>query len=527
MLVIDVGLVREVEGLSEERLEQQSARASSSVITQVNAIQASLGRADALVAAGMPFERLCDAVESDPRFPFERLFVLDVDANLYCSTIPTTDYDPAAVLSRSYFQAVRGSGEDQVGGPLIGIHSGIPSLTIAHPIRSGATTVAVVVGSKDTRDVVFAAQAVAEAERVILLGEDGGAYESGEPVAPVLPDAVMSAAGRARQNGGGCAALVVDGWVWSCSADRATGLVTMLANPESVVYHAVGTLIRHNRWRYLGTLGVGLLAVIASDFFFLRRVHGVHRAAGLPAPRAGAWLSRDEIDDLSSWVERTGHRLEASDASEVRREQFDREMLTLIAQTVETRYPFLRHHGDRVGRYSRMIGARLGITGTDLDHLEFAARIHDIGKIVIADSIYLKPGPFEPIELVQMQLHATRGAELIERMHEIPAQVTEAVLHHHERWDGEGYPGGLAGTAIPYWSRIIAVADAYDAMTEERPYRPHPRAHAEALAELRAGMGQQWDATCVTAFLEVVESGALHAKTALAAPAPEEGQAAG
>lgn len=531
MFIVDTGAIRDVRGLADERLEQQTARAASSVLTQVVAIQTSLKRADALVASGTPFERLCESVEPDPQFAFERLFVLDLDANLYCATIPTPSYDPAAVLNRPYFQAVRVSGEDQIGGPLIGIHSGVASLTLAHPIRVGAMSVAVVVASKDVGDLVFAAQTVSGAERVILLGEDGGAYEVGEPVAPVLPEGVMAAVQRARQTGGTCAAQMVDGWVWSCSADRGTGLITLLANPESVVYRSANALVWHSRWRYLGAWAVGLIAIAAGDLFFLRRVRRIHREAGLSPASAGAWVVRDEVDDLSDWVRSARRELaglrDLNGTSEVRREQFDREMLTLIAQTVEARYPFLRHHGDRVGRYSRLIGTRLGIDGLDLDHLEFAARIHDIGKIVIADSIYLKPGPFDPIELVQMQLHSTRGAELIERMHEIPTEVAEAVLHHHERWDGEGYPAGLAGTAIPLWSRIIAVADAYDAMTEERPYRAHPRSHAEALAELRAGMGKQWDATCVTAFLEVVESGALQAKTAMAAPPPEGDGAAG
>ncbi len=144
----------------------------------------------------------------------------------------------------------------------------------------------------------------------------------------------------------------------------------------------------------------------------------------------------------------------------------------------------------------------------------FAARVHDLGKIAIADAVYLKPGRREPIETAQMQLHAARGGEIASRMRTVLPAVADAIRHHHERWDGAGYPDGLQGTEIPFWSRIISVADAYDAMTEDRPYRDRPRSHQEAIAILKDGAGSQWDSTAVHAFLEVVESGDVQPKSA-------------
>ncbi|MSQ30147.1 MAG: HD domain-containing protein [Dehalococcoidia bacterium] len=209
-------------------------------------------------------------------------------------------------------------------------------------------------------------------------------------------------------------------------------------------------------------------------------------SAGLKQMSAGDTASRDEIDVLDGWVRTTNDTLHQVQLKTETRDQSgrnsDRELLTSIAEIVELRDLFLRNHGDRVGRYARQIGARLAIRGFELELLEFVARMHDAGKIAIADAVYLKRGHLEPIENAQMQLHAVGGGEFAGRLSTIPPGVADAIRHHHERWNGTGYPDGLAGTEIPLWSRVIAVADAYDTMTEERPYRDAPRTHDEAMA---------------------------------------------
>jgi len=131
-----------------------------------------------------------------------------------------------------------------------------------------------------------------------------------------------------------------------------------------------------------------------------------------------------------------------------------------------------------------------------------AARVHDIGKIGVPDAVLNKPGQLDPQERSLMETHADHGAELLRR-HSGFARGVEIVRHHHESWDGTGYPHRLAGTAIPFGARVLAVADSYDAMTSDRPYRIG-MAPQKAAAILRAGRGRQWDAPLVDAFLRSV-----------------------
>lgn len=129
--------------------------------------------------------------------------------------------------------------------------------------------------------------------------------------------------------------------------------------------------------------------------------------------------------------------------------------------------------------------------------------LHDIGKIGIADAVLLKPGQLTADEMFEMRRHAEIGASILE-VHEAMSDIALIVRHHHERWDGKGYPAALAGTAIPMGGRIIAVADAFNAMTSDRPYRlalPPDR----AWAELRANSGTQFDPVVVDVFGQVVD----------------------
>jgi putative nucleotidyltransferase with HDIG domain len=145
----------------------------------------------------------------------------------------------------------------------------------------------------------------------------------------------------------------------------------------------------------------------------------------------------------------------------------------------------------------------------DLAELEIAARLHDIGKIGVPDSILLKRGALTEAEQGIVRCHPGWGAETLERLPGLE-RVAEAVRHHHERWDGQGYPGGLAGEEIPLASRIIGACDAFGAMTSTRPYR-RALAVDEAVRLLRAGAGAQFDADVVGALCRLVEEGAIEA----------------
>jgi HD-GYP domain-containing protein (c-di-GMP phosphodiesterase class II) len=125
--------------------------------------------------------------------------------------------------------------------------------------------------------------------------------------------------------------------------------------------------------------------------------------------------------------------------------------------------------------------------------------LHDIGKLEVDRAILDKPGALDPEELEEIRTHPERGARMIRRVRSLRPSLN-CVLHHHERWDGSGYPHGLGGDAIPLEARILAVADAYDAMTSQRPYR-EPRTREEALAEVERCAGSQFDPQIARVFV--------------------------
>jgi HD-GYP domain-containing protein (c-di-GMP phosphodiesterase class II) len=135
--------------------------------------------------------------------------------------------------------------------------------------------------------------------------------------------------------------------------------------------------------------------------------------------------------------------------------------------------------------------------------LTMAAEMHDVGKISVPSSILVKPGPLSDDEYDVVKAHTHRGFEIAEQVKSL-RELSNVIRSHHERYDGTGYPDGLAGDEIPLFARIITVVDSYDAMTSKRPYRD-ARAHADAIAEIKAKSGAQFDPDCVEAFLAVFE----------------------
>jgi HD-GYP domain-containing protein (c-di-GMP phosphodiesterase class II) len=159
-------------------------------------------------------------------------------------------------------------------------------------------------------------------------------------------------------------------------------------------------------------------------------------------------------------------------------------------------------HSERVGACARELGERLGCAADELAELELAGSLHDIGKIGIPDAILHKRGPLDDREWGVMCSHATRGAEIVSRIPELE-DIADLVRHAHERWDGLGYPHGLAGEEIPFASRIVLAADALDAMRFERPYRG-ALDPGVVERELLAGAGSQFDPAVVDACLALL-----------------------
>jgi putative nucleotidyltransferase with HDIG domain len=179
------------------------------------------------------------------------------------------------------------------------------------------------------------------------------------------------------------------------------------------------------------------------------------------------------------------------------------ETIETLNAAVEARDPYTAGHSQRVRRVGLAIGRELSLPTKRLGTLANACLFHDIGKIGMPDSILTKPEPLSPAEAAVMREHAARGAEIVARISSLHDSVP-AIRHHHERWDGLGYPDGLSGREIPLEAAIIALADAWDAMTTNRPY-----AHAldinEAMLRIRAGREKQFNPAVVDAFWSVAK----------------------
>ncbi|MBI4789535.1 MAG: HD-GYP domain-containing protein [Chloroflexi bacterium] len=175
------------------------------------------------------------------------------------------------------------------------------------------------------------------------------------------------------------------------------------------------------------------------------------------------------------------------------------QILEGMADAVDLRDPYTGGHSRRVAESCDNILKNLDLAGPESELIRVAARVHDIGKIGIPDDILRKTGALNAEEWRIMKEHCQRGAELLARYPDF-ARGADFVRHHHERWDGQGYPRGLKGLEIPLGARVIAVVDALDAMTSDRPYRK-AMSLDQALLILRAGSGQQWDPAVVDALL--------------------------
>jgi len=162
-------------------------------------------------------------------------------------------------------------------------------------------------------------------------------------------------------------------------------------------------------------------------------------------------------------------------------------------------------HSDEVAELAGHLGSQLGLSQTQLERLDIAARVHDIGKMAIPDSILLKPGPLTPEEWERMKTHPVVSAELIEGL-EIYAPVADAVRHEHEKWDGTGYPDGLRGEEIPLLSRVISAADIYCALTADRPYRK-AFTRSDACRMVEEMRGCELDPRVVDALLQLLDAG--------------------
>jgi putative nucleotidyltransferase with HDIG domain len=185
-------------------------------------------------------------------------------------------------------------------------------------------------------------------------------------------------------------------------------------------------------------------------------------------------------------------------------EQADHRRLEELAGQLELKDGYAREHTSAVSRLAVGMATELGLDDEQLVYVEVGALLHDVGKLAVPDRILTKRGRLTELEWTVMRRHAVSGERLLVDLVEIP-EVLAVVRSHHERWDGTGYPDGKLGEQIPIAARIVAVADAFQAMIEPRPYRP-PRSPEEALNEVERTAGTQFDPLCVEALKQTLAS---------------------
>jgi HD-GYP domain-containing protein (c-di-GMP phosphodiesterase class II) len=221
-------------------------------------------------------------------------------------------------------------------------------------------------------------------------------------------------------------------------------------------------------------------------------------AAGVPV--AGLWLAYPWMLVCLAVALLAVHR---AMADRIKLETQTLDSLFQLADILDARDRYTHGHSERVGYYAEQLAVQLHLSG-DRAHLAFlAGRLHDIGKCAINNEVLLKRGALDDDERSHMRRHPEVGSAMLAHF-SLFGEVARFVRSHHERWDGKGYPDGLRAEAIPLESRIIAVVDAYDAMTTTRPYRVG-LPHAEAARRLREGADRQWDPRVVSAFVSWAE----------------------
>ena len=183
-------------------------------------------------------------------------------------------------------------------------------------------------------------------------------------------------------------------------------------------------------------------------------------------------------------------------------QSFYLEMIQTLARALDAKDSYTHDHADRAGKYAKLIAQEMNLPDMVVRYIEYAALLHDMGKIGISDTILLKKGKLTEEEQKIIRQHPIIGYKII-----LPIKylypIAPLVLYHHERYDGSGYPEGLSGEEIPLGARIVAIIDAFDAMTSDRPYRKAPSVKT-AVEELKKGMGKQFDPKIVKIFLDIL-----------------------
>jgi putative two-component system response regulator len=255
-----------------------------------------------------------------------------------------------------------------------------------------------------------------------------------------------------------------------------------------------------------GMSGVELTARLKADpRFALTPIVIVTAVTDLDARVAGLAAGADDFFGKPFELVELSTRLSALLRVKALLDQLERAegVIVTLGATIEARDVYTGGHCERLAAYGVALGRALGADEPLLRALRLGGYLHDLGKITVPDAVLLKPGPLTPDERARVRLHPGAGADLVRGLHTLDA-VRPIVRHHHERWDGSGYPDRLAGEAIPFGARIMAVVDVFDALHTARPYKPAlPVTEALTILRAEADAGA-WEPRIVTRFAEIV-----------------------
>ncbi|NOZ29085.1 MAG: diguanylate cyclase [Chloroflexi bacterium] len=255
------------------------------------------------------------------------------------------------------------------------------------------------------------------------------------------------------------------------------------------------------QWLWVHYIALGFLALVLAVAYAGLGVYGVFAfLVPLFIVRYAQKQYIDRTADNIRALKALNQDLMAANA-EIR--QVNEELLGLLANVIDFRDPYVYNHSEQVAAYAVAIAQEMGLSSTQIDTLRRAAMCHDVGKVGIPDAILNKPGRLTDEEYHVVKEHVNIGAELLESSH-VLHRLIPTVRHHHERWDGTGYPDGLAGEQIPLEARILAVADAVETMASDRPYK-RGMSPDQILEELQRCAGTHFDPAVVTAFVRVIE----------------------
>lgn len=295
--------------------------------------------------------------------------------------------------------------------------------------------------------------------------------------------------------------------VLAAAAGAAEGFFPPASIVEEVISSGLSTLVRDiqsdERYRGLG-VSPSTSSIMCAPIVAAGEVLGAlyaESSAGTPFDE----VSLELLAAVGSQVGMLAHRLRLG------REKEDLffSSVRALAGAVDAKDHYTKGHSERVTAYAVRLARHVGMSQEETETIQLSAILHDIGKIGVPEGILNKPGPLTDEELMLVREHPVRGREIVAAIKSpVIPHVLEGVLHHHERWDGSGYPDGLAGLDIPLVGRILALADAFDAMTTDRPYREaYPAEYAVSL--VGEGAGSQFDPELAGKFLDLYYAGRL------------------